>query len=309
MAGELCSMASTRQHAEYAEYAEYANTFAPCISNFEMHDLPVRARKSMNLQQLHHVFIVTAVLSASMVVLVPFLARRGRKPVEPVIRRKERILTFSGYQWLVEETAPDASGVSTFSSHDKASVWIDYVGHLHLKCRREGRIWRTAEISCLESFGHGRYELRVEIPTKRISPFCVFRAFTYDVLSEHSHREIDIQLGGNAEQGRTSNARYGISPVDDAGHRFRFRQPDMEHTTHSFEWTPKAVWFQSFVGHRSFVDSPDQVIAFYGFEGEGIPPAGNERMHLKLDFGAQQPPANLQEIEFIVSGFSFTPMN
>ena len=261
----------------------------------------------MNSEHLHQVFIVMAILSASMVVLIPVFARRGSKPQEQVVRRKERTITFSGYQWLVTEMSLD-TGATSLASHDKSSVWIDYVGHLHLKCRRDGQTWRTAEVVCLESFGHGRYEIRVEIPGQRLSPFCVFRAFTFDAAREYSHREIDLQLGGDSTAGRSSNARYGIHPIDDAGHRFRFRHPDMEQTTHSFEWTPKSVWFQSFAGHRSFVDSPDQVIAFYGFEGDGIPPAGDERMHLRFDFSAQQPPANLREVEIVVCNFSFTPM-
>lgn len=74
-----------------------------------------------------------------------------------------RILTFSGYSWLVENSADMAEGPGpNYFSDSKENVWFDQNSKLHLKIVNRNNKWYCAKVSLIESLSYGRYVFYVD---------------------------------------------------------------------------------------------------------------------------------------------------
>jgi hypothetical protein len=89
-------------------------------------------------------------------------------------------------------------------------------------------------------------------------------------------------------------------------HRFNV-ELNGTYSTHSFNWKPNEIFFQSAHGH--YADPPaTHIIDSWSYTGPDIPLFGNEnaRMNLWLFHGV--PPSDGQEVEVIISAFEFIPI-
>lgn len=221
-----------------------------------------------------------------------------------------RIISFAGYDWLVKSsTEAVGPGPNNFSASTQ-SVWVDDIGRLHLMIRRDRKRWYCAEVICQESFGHGRYEFRIDSPLDALDLNVVLGLFTWDSNApEFAYREIDIEIARWGNAARSTNAQYVVQPFDAIDHMYRWTQTSVLQSTHSFEWAPDSVWFQSLSGHRSFADTDDQHIAEYEYIGDDVPPAGGENPRINLWLTGGNAPLDRSPVEIIISDFTFQPLN
>ncbi len=217
-----------------------------------------------------------------------------------------RIIDFSGYQWGVKTSAtPVGPGPNCFSDSE-ANVWVDGAG-LHLKITKDGTLWQCAEVVCTQSLGYGRYTFSLGTDMSLLNEWAVLGLFTWDDADEHNHREIDIECSRWGVQGN-ENAQFVVQPSRTPGNRHRFDIPaGLLPTTHSFEWRSDSVSFASVEGQPVGVGTAvaGDAIEQWTYAGEDIPPPGNENARINLWLYQGTPPSDGQEIEVLVTGFTF----
>jgi hypothetical protein len=212
---------------------------------------------------------------------------------------QQRTVRFSGYDWTVKSSTTPVDPGPNFFSDTLDNVFVDSQGRLHLKITfRDGKWW-AAEVVNTTQFGYGKYAITVESPNVFATDKGIFGAFTYsdDSGPRGANREIDLEfsyfLAG------PNNAQYVVQPFAGPGNLYRFLMPSPPVSTHSFNWLPFMVNFES--------STPSGVIAAWTTTSPSIPLTGDQKFHLNLWLGGGQGPADGQEIEAIISSFTYTP--
>lgn len=209
----------------------------------------------------------------------------------------ERIISFSGIKWEVREAIDQGPGPNNWSS-SKGSVFVDSQGQLHLKIRKIAGIWHCSQITAKKSYGYGKYLFYVSTNVEELDPNVVTGLFTY----ENDSKEIDIEF-----------TRFG-NPLNDVGlytvqptpytannkHTFPLNLHGT-HTTHSINWTPKGIYFESYHGHSPSLPSEEMLINRWSYEGTRNPPVGNERLNLNFWLFQGKSPETNKDIEVIIS--------
>ncbi|MDA1014628.1 MAG: glycoside hydrolase family 16 protein [Planctomycetota bacterium] len=218
-----------------------------------------------------------------------------------------RSISFAGYNWTVKSSNNTVGPGPNYFSNSENNVWVDELGRLHMKITRQGKKWYAAEVICQESFGHGAYDFYLDSRVDDLDPNVVLGLFTWHDDPAFAHREIDIEFArwGNATD--PTNAQYVVQPWDAADHLVRFTQPNVAQSTHSFNWLPNSVWFQSLVGHRVTPEVPEDVISSTAYNGSDIPQPGGENARINLWLMQGKAPTDRTEIEVIIADFKFTP--
>ena len=124
----------------------------------------------MATDSLPDVVVLMGVLSVVAFASLPLLARRSGKAAPTAELTAARVVTFAGYEWMIVNGSGQSPCSSYCCSDSGQSVWIDYVGRLHMKLRCVGNEWLCCELVCQESPGFGRYEFRVEGRLDRLDP-------------------------------------------------------------------------------------------------------------------------------------------
>lgn len=209
-----------------------------------------------------------------------------------------RSVTFAGSSWAVKaSTGLVGPGPNVFSDSPE-NVWVDSSGRLHLRITYRGGRWLAAEVILGQSLGYGTYRFDVESPTGQLDPNVVLGMFTWSDSAASNHREIDVELAKWGDAASTTNAQYVVQPYDVAGNLVRFRQPAEGPTSHQFTWTSKAVSFLSATG----AGGP---IASWKYAGRSVPKVGDERARINLWLYRGAPPTDGNEVEVVLSGFTF----
>jgi len=80
------------------------------------------------------------------------------KETEFVIPDGARVISFSGYEWVVTTTGEQKAGPGpNYFSDSEENVWVDERGRLHLKITyRDGR-WNCARVELARHTGYGKY--------------------------------------------------------------------------------------------------------------------------------------------------------
>jgi len=184
-------------------------------------------------------------------------------------------------------------------SDSTENVWVDSVGHLHLRTiYRDGR-WRTAEVILGQSLGFGKYTFRVASPLGTLDPNVVVGLFTWSDDPAYNHREIDVEFARWGNQADPTAGQYAVQPYDRAGNLSRFIQPATAASVHSFTWAPRSVLFTSATNNG-------QSIASWRTTSRDVPRQGGERVHLNLWLDGGAAPVDGAETEIVISSFSFT---
>jgi hypothetical protein len=186
----------------------------------------------------------------------------------------------------------DDPATSRFSA-DARSVWVDHAGRLHLRLRRDGADWYSAEIACTRPLGSGTYALDLDTDVGALDPNVVIGFFTWSDDAAFSNREIDVEFSRWGDSA-AADAQYAVQPYAKRGHLVRFNVPrGIARSKYSIVWEPASVVFDGYAHARL---------------DDGVPPPGNARMHINIWLAAGRAPIDGREAEVVVEKFTFTPM-
>jgi hypothetical protein len=208
-------------------------------------------------------------------------------------------LQFSGYEWDVRQTPSSRGGANDY---DPDNVWVEPDGALHLRLRKRGETWTSAELSLTRPLGYGTYAFVVR-DTSAIDPAAVLTFLTWDDEgAEQNHRELDVEISRWGDQS-IANAQYVVQPYYVAANVFRFTAP-AGRVTHTFRWEPGRASFRSHAGDMTREDA--EAIASHTFTS-GIPVPGDERVGMNLYYFryAARPPQ--REVEVVIERFRHLP--
>lgn len=217
----------------------------------------------------------------------------GGKPGYP-----DRI-TWRGVEWQVKTSnAAVGPGPCVFS---RDNVSIDNEGRLRLRIQRAGNAWTCGEIIGPITHGYGTYTFTLASDVSKLDPNVVLGLFTWSDRAQQNNREIDIEIArwGNATD--STNAQYVVQPWDRPGHLYRFGQPQVTRSEHSFTWRQGSLHWLS----RSL--DTNATIAEYSLSGSAVPTTRDERVRLNLWLFQGNPPTNGADVELIVESFNFSP--
>ena len=218
-----------------------------------------------------------------------------------------KTISFAGQTWYVKTAEWSADPGPCYYSDRPEDVWVDVIGRLHLKIvKRNGR-WYCSEVFTTQQYGHGTYVYKLASPVDQLDKNAVLGLFTWDDTSPaYSHREIDIEM---SRWGAASdpNVQYVVSPWNNAGHRYRFNLtlPEVQ-SVHAFTWGTDSVAFGSYRGNL-WPAEPGAELQSWTYTGSDVPPAGQGNARINLWLFNRAVPSDGQEIEVIVTGFSFIP--
>ena len=208
-------------------------------------------------------------------------------------------LAFSGYDWDVRHTPSSRGGANDYHPDN---VWADAEGALHLRLRRQGEKWSSAELSLTRPLGYGTYQFVVR-DTSGLDPAAVLSFLTWDDEgAEQNHRELDIEISHWGDPS-IANAQYVVQPYYVAANVFRFSTP-AGRVTHSFRWEPGRASFKSHAGDLTREQAP--AIASRAFTSS-IPVPGDERVGINLYYFryAARPPQ--RDVEVVIERFRHLP--
>lgn len=220
--------------------------------------------------------------------------------------RAETTLKFSGYEWTVKSAPLMGPGPNSW---DEKNVWVDGAGRLHLKISQRAGKWQCAEIVSQERFGFGRYQWQIVGRPDRFDPQVVLGLFNYTrpEIGPDGTNEIDVEFArwGDAKKPAGSFSVWpAIKDVKGKSHPFDFKL-DGDHTTQRFDWSATGVKFQMLGGHR---DDDKNEIATWSYapdEPQKYVPQTPLPVHLNLWLFRGKPPGDGQEVEVVISKFSF----
>ena len=221
-------------------------------------------------------------------------------PGRPATRAPVKTIHFSGYDWTVRSVDSDRGGEP--NAYDPANAWVDEKGFLHLQTAERGGRWTCAEVSLTRSLGYGAYDFVVQ-DIAHLPASAVVGLLTYDDTgTETFGNEIDVELSRWGDPKR-KNSQYLVQPYYVAENVFRFESKPGT-VTHSFQWEPGRVTFQSGIGsERGPIARPTIAHTF----SSGVPVPAKETVRMNIyDFHhfqhPSQPPA-----EVVIEKFEYLP--
>jgi hypothetical protein len=223
-----------------------------------------------------------------------------------IVDRACRSISFSGYTWLVKESATIACpGPNNFSSSE-SNVFVDGEGWLHLKIAYRDGIWYCSEVVNTAFLGYGTYTFQLGTNANQLDKNAVLGMFTWDdIRGDYYHREIDIEFS-RWDDPEYANSQYVVQPYWEAANMYRWETTlSGSDSTSGFKWTPSNILFKTFEGLRNFLD-PNGIIQSWNYTGDNIPPEGKEQARINLWlFHPDVPPAGT--VEVIIKSFTFIP--
>src|ERR1700681_3474110 len=122
-----------------------------------------------------------------------------------------RDIAFSGRSWVVTTGRIDDPSAPNRFSADERSVWVDTRGRLHLRLRRDGRAWYSAEVTCAKPLGYGIYQFAIDTDVGALDPNVVVGFFTWSDADAFANREIDLELSRWGDPA-AANAQFAVQP-------------------------------------------------------------------------------------------------
>jgi len=248
---------------------------------------------------------------AASLLALAMLASAAASPGPVFVRR----VRFAGYDWLVKSSrSPTGPGGNRFSDAAE-SVFVDADGELHLKLRKDGNRWYSAEVALDESLGYGDYLFELDSRIDDPDPSVVVGIFTWSDADDFAHREMDFEFSTWGGQLVGKNAQFVVQPPGpDTMRRFMIVQEGSA-SSHRLRWRPGSARFESRHGRpgegRAFEDLEPMYVTKdepgWICSGPAVPPAGDERVRINLYLYDGKPPSRGEEVELVVSGFSFIP--
>jgi len=213
----------------------------------------------------------------------------------------QRVILFSGYQWVVKSSADKKYGPGpNYFSDSKENVWLGQDGKLHLRITHRNGKWYCAKVTLLKSYSYGRYVFQVDSRVDNFDKNVVGGLFIY----KNDTQEIDIEFSKWSIDGNM-DAQYAIQPSNISANKRRFfLNLTEEKSTHWFNWQRDRIDFMSYQGPSLELPEVSNIIQQWTYTGTDIPPDTDERTEINLWLFRGTPPSDLKETEMIISGFS-----
>mgnify|MGYP000341885782 CR=1 FL=1 len=231
--------------------------------------------------------------------------------MEPKVE-KPRIITFSGYQWVVKDSGNAKTGPGqNYFSDSEENVWVDEQGRLHLRITKgdDGK-WYCAEVYTTEPLGYGEYVFYVTGRIDQMDKNVVLGLFNY-LDDEH---EIDIEIcngwmlyGGNVLFAVKPDILFGPDRSVDRFNMNLDNSPESGKgkSTHKFVWNRNSIFFKSIYGHHYTQPENSYIIHNWCYTGENIPEPMGLKPHINLWLDKGNQPTDNEEIEIIIDRFEF----
>lgn len=224
------------------------------------------------------------------------------EPDEPPLVQTDRIIKFSGYDWIVRTSNDNRVGPGpNYFSDSEENVWVDEDGRLHLKVVQRGGVWYCSGVVLRQSLGYGKYVFYLSSDVGKLDQNVVGGLFTY----LNDDEEIDIEFSRWADPDN-QDSQFAVQPADLAGNKERYDLNLLtDLSTHSFNWQPDRIEFFSRQGHGLTVND-DNRIHEWTYMGDNIPPhRTTERLRINLWLFRGQVPSDAKEQEMIVEKVEF----
>jgi hypothetical protein len=215
-----------------------------------------------------------------------------------------RTITFAGREWNIR-SGTGGPGPNNWSD-STASVWVDSAG-LHLKIRRVGDTWYSAEVTSREPTRYGMHRFYISGRVDRLDRNVVASPFLY----ANDSLEVDVEFSSwqNANP-RALNAQFVLQPYNIKGNQERFRM-DLtgNESTHYYDWESASIHCKSFLGHSAEPKDSSLVLHDWTYTGKNNPPeSANLRIHFNLWLINGRPPTDGQEAEFVIKAVDLPPL-
>lgn len=222
-------------------------------------------------------------------------------PVTDTIINGQRVILFSGYQWVVDSSTDKKKGPGpNYFSDSNENVWLDKDGKLHLRITQRNGIWYCAKVTMLKSYSYGRYVFKVDSRVDNFDKNVVGGLFTY----KNDLEEIDIEFSKWSVDGNM-DSQFAIQPSNRSENKRRFfLNLTGEKSTHWFNWQHDRIEFASYRGHSPELPAVNNIIQQWIYTGADIPPDTDERAKINLWLFRGTPPSDLKETEMIIADFS-----
>ena len=215
-----------------------------------------------------------------------------------------RTVEFSGYQWEVRPT--EQSGGPGPNHWDENNVSVDSKGYLHMKLTQRNNQWYCSEVYLPQALGFGLYQFSVIGRVDALDPNVVLGLFNY--LGPDGSNEIDIEFAHWGDPVSLID-NYTVYPAESGTEpttrSFPFELSGAGNSTHTFNWTPSSILFQSFRGRS---DNPSVSWLFRPRDAQRRIPQISLPVHINLWLFQGQAPIDGKEVELIVRSFTFTAM-
>jgi hypothetical protein len=212
-------------------------------------------------------------------------------------RPAPKTLDFSGYEWVIRQTAGVPGGSPNV--YDPANAWVDGQGRLHLRIAKTATGWTSAEVNLSRSLGYGSYRFVVG-DISHMEPAAVLAISTWDDTG--AYREMDIEISRWGEPAG-KNAQFVVQPYYVPANVVRFLSP-AGRLAYSFTWEPGRVSFMT--ARQSAPRTKTNIVAAHVFTS-GIPSPGSELLHMNLYvFDNKRSPLQ-HGVEVIVERFQYLP--
>ena len=224
-------------------------------------------------------------------------------------RKKERIISFSGFEWLVKTSVNSKLGTlapgNNYFSDSNDNVWVDNNGWLHLKITYKKGRWYCAEVVLTKPLGYKKYIFHVIGRIDQFQQNVVGGFFTYLDGTDNSE-EIDIEFSKWNGFENDHPTLFGIQPTDSLGNLKRFNlNLTGDNSTHLFDWQQGKVDFASYHGH--YLTPPDStyIINQWSYSGKDVPVDPNGKIHINLWLFRRNEikPSDPVEAEMIIRNF------
>ncbi len=228
--------------------------------------------------------------------VIAIAVAKGRAKV-PVV---QKVLHFSGYDWLVRAAGGNPAGEPV--DYDQDNAWVDGNGFLHLHMGNRNGRWSCAEVNLTRSLGYGTYRFVIQ-DTARLNPSAVVGFYTWDDLRSGDFRnELDIELSRWGDP-KNKNAQYVVQPFYVAENLYRFEAPPGI-VTHTFRWEPGKASFKSVRG--TGLEAGASAFGEHVFTSD-IPIPASETIHINLyEFHHLKSPSQ-QPAEVVIEKFEYLP--
>ncbi|UOB18394.1 glycoside hydrolase family 16 protein [Abyssalbus ytuae] len=209
-----------------------------------------------------------------------------------------RVIEFSGYEWLVRNTYEEKQGPGpNYFSDSEENVWVDAQGRLHLKVMQRDGKWYCAGLTLRRTFGFNKYVFYVDSRVDQLNENVVGGLFTY----MNDEEEIDIEFSRWSDP-ENQNSQFAVQPSDIPGNKDRYDM-DLEGSdlsTHFFDWQADKIEFASYKGHTLTPETED-IISTWTYTGDNVPPDSYEKVKINLWLFRGNPPTDNQEAEMIIN--------
>ncbi len=224
----------------------------------------------------------------------------------------ETTLLFADRLWRVKGPGFFGPGPNNFSD-GSANVWVDSEGRLHLRITQVDGQWFAAELVLVDALGHGEYRFKLQADLDDLDRKVIFGLFLWEYQPcwrpdnwWNANNELDIEFG-RFDDLSNPPAQYVAQPYTRNGNRHQFSlmtDEPLSPTTHTFDWRHDAVVFRSWCGHADEPQAGD-IIETWPYTGPDNARPEEPRVHINLWLFGGAAPSDGQEVEVIVSDFTF----